>query len=115
VWSTIIRSQPCSNENQVYIKKCSEAGILRGDLDPVMFHPFRANVAMEEVNRRPDKSQLYWVYPVLKKVGTLARAMGYLVRETVLPCGSMLMDHPARGQPPYVLSLSHRGSRKRCL
>ena len=80
-----------------------------------MFHPFRANAAMDEVNRRPDGRQLNWAYPVLRKVGALARAMGYLVRETILSCGSMLMDHPARGQPPYVLSLSHRGSRRRCL
>ena len=99
----------------MHIKKCSEAGILRGDLDPVMFHPFRAKVAIGEVSRRPDSRQLYWVYPVLGKVMALARAMGYLVRETFFPRGLMLMDHPARGQPPYVLSLSHGGSRKRCL
>ena len=107
MWSTIIHSQLCSNENQVYIKTCSEAGILRGNLDAVIFHPFCANAAMDEVNRRADSRQLHWVYPVLRKVGALARAMGYLVREIVLLCGSILMDHLARGQPPYVLSLSH--------
>ena len=55
-----------------------------------MFHPFRTKVAMDEVNKRSDCGQLDWVFPVLKKVGVLARAMGYLVRETVPPCGSML-------------------------
>ena len=71
VWSTIICSQLCSNENQVYIKTCSEAGILHGNLDPVIFHPFRANAAMDEVNRRADSRQLYWVYLVFKKVNRL--------------------------------------------
>jgi hypothetical protein len=78
-----------------------------------MFHPYRANLAMSEATKRPDVRQLQWVYPILLKVSALARAMGYLVRETVLPCDPMLMSHPARGKPPYVLSLSHRGSRRR--
>ncbi len=111
----MIHCLPCSNESQVYIKKCTGPGIFRGNLDPVMFHPFRANAAMDEIHRRPDGRQLQWAYPILRKIGALARAMGYLVREIVLPCGQSLMNHPARGQPPDVLSLSHRGSRRRCL
>ena len=109
----MIRCRPCSNESQVYIKRVASVGILHGNLDPVMFHPYRANIAMSEVYRRPDVKQLQWVYPVLLKVNALARAMGYLVRETVLPCDPMLMDYPARVKPPYVLSLSYRGSRRR--
>jgi ATP-dependent DNA helicase MPH1 len=77
----------------MYIKQCSRLGIFHGSLDPVTFHPFRAKSAMDEVNARSDRSQLNWVYPVLSNIGALARAMGYLVRETILPCGSMLMDH----------------------
>jgi ATP-dependent DNA helicase MPH1 len=68
------------NENQSYIKKCIGPGILRGNLDPVHFHPYRANAAMEEIYKRPDSRQLQWAYPLLRKVGALARAMGYLVR-----------------------------------
>ena len=111
----MIHCPPCSNESQVYIKKCTAVGIIRGNTDPVMFHPFRANAAMDEIHRRPDARQLHWAFPVLKKTGALARAMGYLVRETVLMYGPSLMNHPARGQPAYVLSLSHRRSRRRCL
>lgn len=74
-----------SNENQSYIKKCVGPGILRGNLDPVHFHPYRANAAMEEIHKRPDSRQLHWAYPLLRKVGALARAMGYLVRKTALP------------------------------
>jgi len=37
---------------------------------------------MEEIHRRRDGRQLQWAYPLLRKVGTLARAMGYLVCET---------------------------------
>jgi ATP-dependent DNA helicase MPH1 len=88
----MIRCQPFSNESQVYIKKCAAAGLLYGNLDPVMFHPYRANLAMSEATKRPDARQLQWVYPVLLKVSALARAMGYLVRETVFSCDSMLMS-----------------------
>jgi ATP-dependent DNA helicase MPH1 len=73
-----------SNENQAYLKKCVGPGILRGNLDPVNFHPYRANAAMEEIYKRPDSRQLQWAYPLLKKIGALARAMGYLVCETAL-------------------------------
>jgi hypothetical protein len=113
----MIHCLPRSDESQVYIKKCTGDGILRGNLDPVMFLPFRANAAMDEINRRPDVRQLQWAYSVLKKIGTLARAMGYLVRGTVLLYGQSLMNHPARGQSAYVLSHSHRRStgRRRCL
>jgi hypothetical protein len=111
----MIRCQPCSNESQVYIKKVAAAGLFHGNLDPVMFHPYRANVAMSEATKRPDVRQLQWVYPVLLKVSALARAMGYLVRETLLPCDPMLMYYPARSKPPYVLSHSHRGSRRHYL
>ena len=109
----MIRCQLCSNGSQVYIKKLAAVGVLYGNLDPVMFHPYRANVAMSEAAKRPDARQLQWVYPVLLKVSALARAMGYLVREPVLPCDPMPMNHPARVKPPYVLSVSHRGSRRR--
>ncbi|KAI0286801.1 hypothetical protein BGY98DRAFT_929898 [Russula aff. rugulosa BPL654] len=64
-----------------YIKKCVGPGILRGNLDPVNFHPYRANAAMEEIYKRPDGRQLQWAYPLLRKVGTLARAMGYLTTQ----------------------------------
>ena len=36
---------------------------------------------MEEIHRRRDGRQLQWAFPLLRKIGTLARAMGYLVRE----------------------------------
>ncbi|KAH9049465.1 hypothetical protein EDB84DRAFT_1649374, partial [Lactarius hengduanensis] len=77
---------------EVYIKKCTAFGILRGNLDPVMFHPFRANAAMDEINRRPDSRQLQWAYPVLRKVGTLARAMGYLLEASPQMCFRSLTE-----------------------
>ena len=72
------------NETQGYLKKCVGPGILRGNLDPVGFHPYRANAAMEEIHRRPDSRQVQWAYPLLRKIGALARAMGYLVCEISL-------------------------------
>ncbi|KAH8998735.1 P-loop containing nucleoside triphosphate hydrolase protein [Lactarius hatsudake] len=77
---------------EVYIKKCTAFGILRGNLDPVMFHPFRANAAMDEINRRPDSRQLQWAYPVLRKVGALARAMGYLLEASPQMCFRSLTE-----------------------
>ncbi|KAH9057001.1 hypothetical protein EDB87DRAFT_1833399 [Lactarius vividus] len=77
---------------EVYIKKCTAFGILRGNLDPVMFHPFRANAAVDEINRRPDSRQLQWAYPVLRKVGALARAMGYLLEASPQMCFRSLTE-----------------------
>ena len=68
--------------SQTYLKKCAGPGILHGNLDPILFHPYRANAAMEEIHRRRDGRQLQWAFPLLRKIGTLARAMGYLVCET---------------------------------
>ena len=94
----MIHRLPCSNERQVYIKKCTGPGIFRGNLDPVSFHPYRVNIAMDDIHRRPDGRQLQWAYPVLRKIGALARAMGYLVRESILLFGqSRLTNHPVRG------------------
>ncbi|KAI9512645.1 hypothetical protein F5148DRAFT_1145967 [Russula earlei] len=64
-----------------YIRKCVGPGILRGNLDPINFHPYRANAAMEEIYRRPDSNQLQWAYPLLRKIGAMARAMGYLATQ----------------------------------
>ncbi|KAF8499186.1 P-loop containing nucleoside triphosphate hydrolase protein [Russula emetica] len=80
-----------------YIKKCIGPGILRGNLDPVHFHPYRANAAMEEIYRRPDGRQLQWAYPLLRKVGTLARAMGYLLEATANMCFRSLTEEAEGG------------------
>ncbi|KAI0307594.1 hypothetical protein B0F90DRAFT_1675089 [Multifurca ochricompacta] len=71
---------------EAYMKKCAGAGILRGNLDPVQFHPFRTNTAMDEIHRRSDGRQLQWAYPVLRKIGVLARAMGYLLEASPHMC-----------------------------
>lgn len=67
------------------LQKLANVGIFRGNLDPVLFHPFRAQSAMGEIHGRKDGRQLAWAFPVLKKVGALARAMGYLVRICFYP------------------------------
>ncbi|TFY79737.1 hypothetical protein EWM64_g4276 [Hericium alpestre] len=67
-------------------------GILYGNLDPAYFHPFRAQTAMADIHRRPDARQLSWAYPVLKKVGALARAMGYLLEASPQMCYGTLKD-----------------------
>ncbi|KAI0048421.1 P-loop containing nucleoside triphosphate hydrolase protein [Auriscalpium vulgare] len=72
------------------INKLASTGLLKGNPDPVMFHPFRAQVAMGEVHHRPDARQLSWTFPYLKKVGALARAMGYLLEASPQMCHTSL-------------------------
>ncbi|KAF8273776.1 hypothetical protein EI94DRAFT_1562845 [Lactarius quietus] len=76
----------------VYIKKCAAVGVFRGNMDPVMFHPYRANVAMSEISNRPDIRQLQWTYPVLRKISALARAMGYLLEASPHMCFRSLTE-----------------------
>ncbi|KAI0296586.1 hypothetical protein BC826DRAFT_908154 [Russula brevipes] len=86
-----------ANVLRTYIKKCAGPGILRGNLDPVNFHPYRTSIAMEEINRRPDGRQLQWAYPTLRKIGALARAMGYLLEATPHMCFRSLTEEAAGG------------------
>ncbi|KAH9964439.1 hypothetical protein BC827DRAFT_1187103 [Russula dissimulans] len=75
-----------------YLRKCVGPGILRGNLNPVNFHPYRANAAMEEIYKRPDGRQLQWAYPLLRKIGSLARAMGYLLEASPHMCFRSLSE-----------------------
>lgn len=52
--------------------------LFRGEVDPIVLHPYRCQAAMKELSARRDKQQ--WAYKPLSTLGTLARAMGYLVR-----------------------------------
>ncbi|KZT21696.1 P-loop containing nucleoside triphosphate hydrolase protein [Neolentinus lepideus HHB14362 ss-1] len=70
------------------IKPLRSNGILFGNLDPVTIQPFRCNMAMQEVSRRPDSRSLTWTYASLKLLGQLARAMGYLeISQGTAPTG----------------------------
>ncbi|TFY72631.1 hypothetical protein EVG20_g381 [Dentipellis fragilis] len=75
-----------------HIRRLAKDGILRGNLDPVYLHPFRLQAAMGEIRNRPDAARLSWAYPVLKKVGTLARAMGYLLEASPQMCYGCLKE-----------------------
>lgn len=54
-------------------------GLIRGNVDVTTLHPFRVQAAMREINGRRDGGSIRWAFPVLSKLATLARAMGYLV------------------------------------
>ncbi|KAA1468605.1 P-loop containing nucleoside triphosphate hydrolase protein [Dentipellis sp. KUC8613] len=75
-----------------HVRRLAKDGILRGNLDPVYMHPFRLQAAMGEIRNRPDAARLSWAYPVLKKVGTLARAMGYLLEASPQMCYGCLKE-----------------------
>ena len=64
---------------QPLINDVQQVNLCRGNPDPTAFSAYRAQVAMGEISSRPDKGRLASKFPVLSKLGTLARAMGYLV------------------------------------
>jgi ATP-dependent DNA helicase MPH1 len=55
-------------------------------------HPYRPQAAMAEVNKRPDGRSLGWTFGVLKKLGSLARAMGYLMESSIGMCHTALRE-----------------------
>ena len=59
------------------VTQLQKFSLLRGNPDPVTIHPFRCQSAVGELDRRRDKQP--WAFKHLLTLGTLARAMGYLV------------------------------------
>ncbi|THH06954.1 hypothetical protein EW146_g9461 [Bondarzewia mesenterica] len=83
------------------INSIANVGLLHGGhLDPIIFHPFRAQVAMQEINSRRDGHQLAWAFPTLKNIGALARAMGYLLEASPLMCYKSLQEIAGSGRDP---------------
>ncbi|KAI0321123.1 hypothetical protein OF83DRAFT_1051753 [Amylostereum chailletii] len=82
-----------------HINRLQSVGLVRGDPDPVSFHTFRAQLGMGEVNQRPDKTQLQWAFPALKKLSQMARAMAYLLEASVQMCHRSLKDVTSTEQP----------------
>lgn len=63
---------------QPIIKQLERVSIFHGRIDPVTLHPYRCQVARRELYKRHDKQP--WAFKPLFTLETLARAMGYLVR-----------------------------------
>ncbi|THH21565.1 hypothetical protein EW146_g39 [Bondarzewia mesenterica] len=81
------------------INSVANVGLLHGgNLDPIILHPFRAQVAMQEINSRRDGHQLAWAFPTLKNIGALARAMGYLLEASPLMCYKSLQEIAGSGR-----------------
>lgn len=55
-----------------------ETGLLP-NLNVVTLHPYRCSALMQQFSTDGIGKKFPWVFPVLKKLGVLARAMGYLV------------------------------------
>jgi ATP-dependent DNA helicase MPH1 len=73
------------------IQQVQRAGLLRG-AEAIRLHPYRPQAAMGEVSKRADKGSLAWTYGVLKKLGGLARAMGYLMESSIGMCYTSLRE-----------------------
>ncbi|KAG6891407.1 hypothetical protein C0992_007186 [Termitomyces sp. T32_za158] len=69
------------------LKPLSQRGILWGSPDPVKFHPFSAQARLSQL----DKEQK-WAYTPLLRLGSLARAMGYLIEGTSGMCYTYLQE-----------------------
>ena len=61
------------------IQKLYNAKLLYGNPRPVALHPFSCTKAMSTLHAS-GRAQNQWAIPMLSKLGSLARAMGYLVR-----------------------------------
>jgi ATP-dependent DNA helicase MPH1 len=59
-----------------------KVGLLRG-AECIRMHPYRPQGEMNIVRTRADARSLGWVYGVLKKLGSMARAMGYLMESSM--------------------------------
>ncbi|KZV77669.1 P-loop containing nucleoside triphosphate hydrolase protein [Peniophora sp. CONT] len=86
-------------------------GLCLGRPEPTAFSAFRAQMALGEINSRPDKARLTSKYTVLSKLGTLARAMGYLLEGTVGMCYESLKENMAKtnkdGKPSALTKDQH--------
>ncbi|VDB84462.1 unnamed protein product [Peniophora sp. CBMAI 1063] len=80
------------------IADVQRSGLCRGNPDPAAFSAFRAQSAMGEIGARPpsERRNLASKFPVLSKLGTLARAMGYLLEGTVGMCYESLKENMAK-------------------
>lgn len=67
------------------IKSAQGNGLLQGNPDPIMLHPFRCQKALGEMHIRKAPA---WLFSPIQQLGKLSRAMGYLVS------AEFSIDHP---------------------
>jgi hypothetical protein len=65
------------------LKRLQRDDLLRG-AEAVKMHPYRAQAEMSKIQGRADKQRLAYAFMMLKKLSTLARAMGYLVCKAII-------------------------------
>ncbi|CAL1696540.1 unnamed protein product [Somion occarium] len=78
------------------LKQLQRISLLRGPVDPVGLHPYRCQAAQQELHARRDKQP--WAFKPLSNLGSLARAMGYLMEASSGMCYTSLKDLAERGE-----------------
>ncbi|KAG6885932.1 hypothetical protein C0993_007434 [Termitomyces sp. T159_Od127] len=94
------------------LKPLRQKGILYGSPDPVKFHPYSAQARMNQL-RKEQK----WAYLPLSRLGSLARAMGYLIEGTSGMCYTYLQELSCTGdtETTIVKGKAVAASRKKSL
>ncbi|KAK7694443.1 hypothetical protein QCA50_001629 [Cerrena zonata] len=72
------------------IKQLDRISVFQGHVDPVILHPYRCQAARTQLQGRRDKQP--WAFKPLLTLGTLARAMGYLLEASLGMCYTYLKD-----------------------
>ncbi|KAF8529479.1 hypothetical protein JB92DRAFT_3106701 [Gautieria morchelliformis] len=78
-------------------KRMCETGLLP-NLNVVTLHPYRCSALIQQFSGDGTGKKFPWVYPVLKKLGALARAMGYLLECSIGMCHDELHDMVTEGE-----------------
>src|SRR3979490_1765933 len=78
-------SSLCSSSCQRIAKRMCDTGLIP-NLNVVTLHPYRCNALMQQFSGDGTGKKFPWVYSVLKELGALARAMGYLVSRSRPTC-----------------------------
>ncbi|TFK88584.1 P-loop containing nucleoside triphosphate hydrolase protein [Polyporus arcularius HHB13444] len=70
------------------IKKVQQAGFLKhGNVIPTMLHPFRCTATLQEMHKARAQQ---WAMSAVSQLGILARAMGYLLENSIIMCHAYL-------------------------
>ncbi|KAJ7783523.1 hypothetical protein DFH07DRAFT_726924 [Mycena maculata] len=69
------------------LKPLKERGLMYPSADPIKMHSFSANMKIREL--RKDQG---WAYTPLNHIGSLARAMGYLIEGTIGMCSTYMHE-----------------------
>ncbi|KAG9000821.1 3'-5' DNA helicase [Tulasnella sp. JGI-2019a] len=73
-------------------KKLSQSGVMHIS-DVTTLHPFRCTRARQDLRNKPGMQSNKWAWSALTTLGVLARAMGYLLEQSMSMCYKVLKEY----------------------